>query len=62
MCLTGRNLRPLAVFCMIFLSLSFHALGQEATVVGTVTDPSGSVVSNVAITLVNSETAQTRGG
>ena len=59
MCLTGRNLRRLGVFCMLFLGLSFHVLGQEATV-GTVTDPSGSVVPNVAITLVNSETAQTR--
>ena len=60
MCLTGRNLLRLGVFCTLFLGLSFHALGQEATVVGTVTDPSGSVVPNVAITLVNSETAQTR--
>ena len=59
MCLTGRTLRRLGVFCMLFLGLSFHVLGQEATV-GTVTDPPGSVVPNVAITLVNSETAQTR--
>lgn len=59
-CMTGRNLRRIAVFCTFFLGLSFYALGQDATIVGTVTDPSGSVVPNVAITLVNSETSTTR--
>ena len=42
--------RSLAVLCVFFLGLSFHAFGQEATILGTVTDPSGSVVPNVNVT------------
>jgi len=55
----GRGL-SLAVFCMLFFGLSFHAFGQEATIVGTVTDPSGSVVPNVAITVTHVETGEAR--
>lgn len=50
----------LAVFCMFFFCLSFQAFGQEATIVGTVTDPAGSVVPNVAITITHIETSETR--
>ncbi len=50
----------LVVFCLFFLGLSLHAFGQEATIVGTVTDPSGSVVPNVAITVIHVETGEAR--
>ena len=50
----------LAVFCLFFFGLSLHAFGQEATIVGTVTDPSGSVVPNVAITVTHVETGEAR--
>jgi len=45
---------------MLFFGLSFHAFGQEATIVGTVTDPSGWVVPNVAITVTHVETGEAR--
>jgi Carboxypeptidase regulatory-like domain len=50
----------LAAFCMIFFGLSFHAFGQEATIVGTVTDASGSVVPNVTVTITNTGTGEAR--
>src|ERR1700733_7170911 len=52
---TRRSLRHLLVLCVLVVGASF-AFGQEATVVGTVTDPSGSVVPNVAITITNTDT------
>ena len=52
--------RSLAVLCVLFLGLSFHAFGQEATIVGTVTDPSGSVVPNVTVTITHVETGEAR--
>ena len=36
----GCSLR-LAILCLFLLGFSFHAFGQEATIVGTVTDRSG---------------------
>jgi len=46
----------------VFLFFGFCAVafGQEATIVGTVSDPSGSVVPNVTITMTNTSTGQTR--
>jgi hypothetical protein len=47
--------------CLLFcLAISLQAFGQEATIVGTVTDPSGSVVPNVAITITRVETGEAR--
>jgi Carboxypeptidase regulatory-like domain len=46
-----------AVFVLfLLLALPFLAHGQEATVVGTVTDPTGGVVPNVKITVTNAQT------
>lgn len=56
----SRILRRTAALCAFLLVTSFCALAQEATVVGTVTDPSGSVLPNVSITLTNIETGQAR--
>ncbi len=50
-------------FLFLFLllaGLASHAFGQEATIVGTVTDPSGSVVPNVSITVTRVETGEAR--
>jgi len=46
----------------LFLLFGFclAGLGQEATIVGTVSDPSGSVVPNVTVTTTNIGTGQTR--
>jgi hypothetical protein len=43
---------------VILAGLPICALGQQATIVGTVTDPSGAVVPNVTITSTNTETGQ----
>jgi hypothetical protein len=53
----GRSLVVLGVF---FLGLSLSAFSQEATIVGTVTDPSGSVVPNVKIRITHVETGEVR--
>ncbi|MBS1852922.1 MAG: TonB-dependent receptor [Acidobacteria bacterium] len=55
----GRSPYRWVVLGMLLLAASF-AFAQEATIVGTVTDPSGSVLPNVGITLVNTDTGQTR--
>jgi Carboxypeptidase regulatory-like domain len=55
-----RSARHLVLFTLVLLGLASFAFGQEATVVGTVTDPSGSVIPNVTITLTQSSTGQTR--
>jgi len=44
-------------FCVIFAA---SALAQEATVVGTVTDPTGAAVPNAAITITNTDTGVAR--
>ena len=54
-----RSASYLLVLCGLLL-VSSLAFGQEGTIVGTVTDPSGSVVPNVKITLISTETGQSR--
>ena len=52
--------RHVIALVAIILGISFQAFGQEATIVGTVTDPSGSVIANAKITARNSETSLVR--
>ena len=43
----------------LFVSLGTFAFAQEATILGTVTDPSGAAVPDVKVTLTNTETGIT---
>ena len=60
----GRNLRRLAIvalFTCFFLAVfATSAFAQEATIVGTVTDPTGAAVPNASITITNLETGLAR--
>ena len=58
--LKQRSLRPFVVLCALLFGLSLSAFGQTATIVGTVTDPSGSVVPHATVTAISVETAQSR--
>ena len=58
--LKQRCLRPLVVLGLLLFGLSLSAFGQSATIVGTVTDPSGSVVPHATVTATSVETNQTR--
>src|SRR5438876_9653107 len=44
------------LLCMLVLGTAAQTFGQNATIVGTVTDPSGSVIANVKITATHVET------
>ena len=53
-----RSVSRLAVLLAAFFVLfAAQALAQEATIVGTVTDPSGAAVANAKVTLTNVETS-----
>jgi hypothetical protein len=56
----GCRFGRLAIGLLILLVLPLLAHGQEATILGTVTDPSGGVVPNVKITISNSQTGAVR--
>jgi Carboxypeptidase regulatory-like domain/TonB dependent receptor len=60
----GCNVRRLAIICLgacVFLALfATSAIAQEATIVGTVTDPTGAAVPNATITITNAETGVER--
>ena len=53
-------MRHVMVFGAMLFCLPFVALAQEASIVGTTIDPSGSVVTSVKITITNLETGLTR--
>ncbi len=56
-----RNGSRLAVLlAALFVVFAGQALAQEATIVGTVTDPSGAAVANATITITNTETGVAR--
>jgi Carboxypeptidase regulatory-like domain len=50
------RLHHLAVLLLAVVALSFTAKAQDATIVGTITDPSGASVPNVKVTVTNIET------
>jgi hypothetical protein len=52
--------RHALVLGVLFLGLSSLAFAQEATIVGTVTDPSGSAIPGAKITVTSVETSATR--
>ena len=54
------RVRSLLLFGLLVAGLSLCASAQTATVVGTITDPSGSVVPNVTVTATHVETGQVR--
>ena len=49
-----------AALFLFILVAALYTFGQEATIVGTVTDPSGAFVANAAITITDHETGQAR--
>jgi len=54
------RLRFLFVLSLALIGFSFSTFAQQATIVGTVTDPSGAVVPNVAVTITNTDTDASR--
>lgn len=55
-----RNLKYLFLAVLALVALPTRTLGQNATLVGTVTDQSGGVVSGVTITITSAETGAVR--
>jgi hypothetical protein len=51
-----RRMRFLAVLAVVLFGCSLSTFAQQATIVGTVTDPSGAVVPNVNVTITNTDT------
>ncbi len=54
------RLRFLFVLLVALIGFSASAFAQQATIVGTVTDPSGAVVPNVAVVITNIDTGLSR--
>jgi hypothetical protein len=50
------RIRHVVLIATLLCCLPFLAQAQQATIVGTVTDPSGAVVPNVDVTLTNTDT------
>ena len=58
--LWNRDKRWLLAISALVLVVSLQAFAQEATMVGTVTDPSGAVIANAKITATSAETGVAR--
>jgi len=56
----GSRLRFIVLSAAFLMILAAMAVGQEATVVGTVTDPTGAAVANATITITNTDTGVER--
>ncbi|HYK90357.1 MAG TPA: carboxypeptidase-like regulatory domain-containing protein, partial [Acidobacteriota bacterium] len=54
------RLKIVLFVCVILGVCAIQALAQEATIVGTVTDPSGAAVPNATVTVTNTGTGQSR--
>ena len=52
--------RKFLVVCLLLFAFAFLASAQDATIVGTITDPSGAPVPNVKLTITSTETGQAR--
>lgn len=52
----NHTVRLICILSLLLLVGSFQALAQEATLLGTVTDPSGAAVPNVSVTITNADT------
>jgi hypothetical protein len=48
--------RFITILSLLLLVGSFHVFAQEATMLGTVTDPSGAAIPNVSVTITNVDT------
>ncbi len=55
----NRRMRWLLVLSGLVLAMSLQVFAQEATVVGTVTDPTGAALPNASVTLKNIDTGLT---
>ena len=58
--LSSRKVGQFAVLAFLLFFFVVPAIAQDATLVGTVTDPSGAAVSNAAITITNIDTGVSR--
>jgi len=54
------SLRVVFLACVVLGLFTSQALAQEATIVGTVTDPSGAAIPRVTVTITNTDTNQVR--
>src|SRR5271167_693082 len=52
--------RLAVLLAAFFVMFAAHARAQEATIVGTVTDPTGAAVPNAAIVITNNDTGLSR--
>src|SRR6516162_507770 len=57
---TPRWLHNSVFLIALLATLPALAFAQEATIVGTATDPSGGVIANVTVTITNEQTGTTR--
>jgi hypothetical protein len=55
-----RQVAYLGLFAFLLAIFTTSAFAQEATILGTVTDPSGAAVPNASITITNNETGVSR--
>ncbi|HEV2396811.1 MAG TPA: TonB-dependent receptor [Candidatus Sulfotelmatobacter sp.] len=54
------DLRMVALLAVVVVLFAAHGMAQEATVVGTITDPSGAAVTSATITITNNDTGVQR--